>query len=336
VNVSIVNWVKRPAEPPERAVLDGADVPGITPALRVEGADVTQAARLAANRGHAFQGPIPVGEGFVLSTEEAMSLRQRGEADYSSVVRPYLIGEDIAEDPRQEPRRYVIDFAAMPLEEASRYPAALAIVRERVKPGRDKNQRRARRERWWRFGEAAVGMRKATAPLGRYIAGLAQGKRIFFCWCSADVCPSNLTNVFAFDDDYALGVLTSVIHGEWARAHSSTLRVDVRYTPTSAFETFPWPARGNPRREEIGSFAATIVARRLAICSDRSFGLTALYNEVDDGAYSDLADLHGALDRAVAVAYGWPASAADDPDDSNARLLELNRAIHAGAEYSPF
>jgi hypothetical protein len=42
-------------------------------------------------------------------------------------------------------------------------------------------------------------------------------------------------------------------------------------------------------------------------------------------------------DEAVAVAYGWPASAAHDPQDSNRRLLELNRAIAAGEiEYRPF
>ena len=37
------------------------------------------------------------------------------------------------------------------------------------------------------------------------------------------------------------------------------------------------------------------------------------------------------------TAYGWPASTAYDQDESNRRLLELNRAIAAGEiGYSPF
>ena len=58
---------------------------------------------------------------------------------------------------------------------------------------------------------------------------------------------------------------------------------------------------------------------------------------VEFAAYRDLKELHVALDEAVAAAYGWPASAAHDPQDSNRRLLELNRAIAAGEiEYRPF
>jgi hypothetical protein len=80
-----------------------------------------------------------------------------------------------------------------------------------------------------------------------------------------------------------------------------------------------------------------MVERRRAICADRQIGLTTLYNEVDDGAYADLRTLHEQLDRAVAVAYGWTASAAVDPDESNRLLLELNRRIAVGeADYDPF
>lgn len=144
-------------------------------------------------------------------------------------------------------------------------------------------------------------------------------------------------NVFAFDDHYAMGVLSSRIHGEWARAQSSTLRVDIRYTPTSAFETFPWPAADTQQREQIADLARSLIERRQAICREREIGLTKLYNEVDDGAYTDLQALHAELDRAVATAYGWPASAATDPLDSNRRLLELNERIARGeVDYDPF
>ncbi|MGH3026335.1 MAG: hypothetical protein ACRDLR_07820 [Gaiellaceae bacterium] len=83
--------------------------------------------------------------------------------------------------------------------------------------------------------------------------------------------------------------------------------------------------------------ALSLISRRGEICLERQIGLTRLYNEVDDGAYRDLYALHRELDEAVAAAYGWPASAAHDPAESNRLLLELNRAISAGdVAYAPF
>jgi len=337
VNVSIVNWVKEPAEAPTRFVLDDVVVDGITPSLRPAGTDLAGARALAQNRGRAFQGPIPAGADFVLAADEAAALLTRTEADYSEVVRPYLVGEDIADDPQQGPRRWIIDFDQKPLEAARTWPAALGIVERDVRPKREQNRRALYRERWWIFAEPRPGMRRALAPLSRYIAANAQGKRILFTWQEPSTCPSNLTNVFAFDDDFAIGVLASRIHGEWARAQSSTLRVDIRYTPTSAFETFPWPQPTAAQREAIGAAARAVIARRQEICAERQIGLTRLYNEVDDGAYVDLRRLHRQLDEAVADAYDWPASVARDPAESNRRLLELNRRIAAGElEYRPW
>jgi hypothetical protein len=185
-----------------------------------------------------------------------------------------------------------------------------------------------------RFARPLPGMRKAIAGLDRYIGDTATGKRIFFCWVDAWTCPSNAMNVFAFDDEGAIGVLSSSAHREWARAQSSTLRVDIRYTPKTAFGTFPWPAHN---LSQVADAAQGLIARRSEICLERQIGLTKLYDEVHDGAYRDLRELHDALDEAVAAAYGWPTSAAHDPQESNRRLLELNRAIAAGEiEYDPF
>ncbi len=84
-------------------------------------------------------------------------------------------------------------------------------------------------------------MRATLLGLGRYIAGNRIGKRPLFIWCEPAWCPSDLVNVFAFDDDYYLGVLASAAHTAWAWERSSTLKGDLRYTPTTAFATFPWP-----------------------------------------------------------------------------------------------
>ncbi|MGH2898195.1 MAG: type IIL restriction-modification enzyme MmeI [Solirubrobacteraceae bacterium] len=291
---------------------------------------------LEANRGRCFQGPIPGGD-FYLRDGEASALLALPDAPYADVVRPYLIGEDITDDPGQAARRHVIDFGTRDLEHAMRYPAALALVRERVKPTRDHNRRKTRRERWWRWAEVAVGLRGGVQPLQRFIAGNAQGKRFLFAWQQTDVCPSNLTNVFAFDGDYAMGVITSCVHQAWARSESSTLRIDLRYTPTSCFETFPWPMPSADQRERITAAAEQLIAERQAITIREAIGLTALYNATDDGAWKPVADLHRRLDVAVLAAYGWPATLRDDPLEQKARLAALHAQIGAGrVAYAPF
>jgi hypothetical protein len=336
VNVSIVNWVQKPAVPPTRFELDGVEVAGISTRLRESKLAVEEYEPLAANSGRSFQGSIPAGN-FYLDVEEAESLLALHEARYADVVRPYVNGDDITEEPLQRARRFVIDFAFRSLEEAERYPEAIRIVRERVKPERDKNRDRGFRESWWRFGRPRGEMRDALTSLERYVAGNAQGKRFLFAWQDRAVCPSNLTNVFAFEDDYAMGVLTSVVHQTWAHSESSTLEDRPRYTPTTCFETFPWPEPEPSRRDRIGGLSASLVTARQAITTREGIGLTTLYNAIDEGAWQDIARLHHDLDNEVLKAYEFPASLRDDPLELKARLATLHAEIQAGQRpYAPF
>lgn len=336
VNVSIVNWLKNPVQAPVDFTLDGVGVVGISTRLIESAIPIEEFGPLPENQGRCFQGPIPAGD-FYLTTDEATDLLNRDEADYEVVVRPYLNGDDITEDPRQYPRRYVVDFDFMKLEQAMMYPAALDVVRARVKPKRETNRDKGFREYWWRFGRPRVDMRQALQGLPRFIASNAQGKRFLFTWQGAEVCPSNLVYVFAFSDDYSMGVISSSVHRAWAIKESSTLRIDLRYTPSSAFNTFPWPTPHDAERRSIGELSDAIVERRQEICSKRDMGLTELYNQVDDGAWHDLASLHRDLDVAVAQAYGWPAAVASDPLEIVRLLAERHADILSGREaYQPF
>ena len=336
VNVSIVNWIQRPSHAPEHFVLEGEPVEGINTRLRESKIAIEEYEPLPANQGRSFQGPIPAGS-FYLDADQANEVLAKGDANYSEVVRPYLIGDDITEEPEQHPRRFVVDFGFLSLEEAMRYPAALDFVKKEVKPDRDKNRDERFRRYWWQFGRPRGEMRKAIAPLSRYIAGNAQGKRFLFCWVEPTVCPSNLTNVFAFEDDYAMGILTSSIHGAWAKSESSTLRIDLRYTPTSCFETFPWPQPDTGMREEIGDVAKRLIESRQTICVANEIGLTDLYNQVDDGAWGEIAARHRELDHLVARAYGWPPTVADDPLEAKTQLAAIHAEITAGGfTYQPF
>lgn len=335
VNVSIVNWVREPDEEPDEIRLDGEVVEGINTRLRESLLPIEEFGRLDANRDRAFQGAIP-GANFYLDAAEAGSLLSRRDARYSDVVRPYLIGDDIAEHPEQLPRRFVIDFGYGSLEEASAYPAALDLLRERVKPEFEAKSGAEKHAEWWRFRRPRGKMRETLAPLSRFVAANRIGKRFLFTWQAAGVCPSDLVVVFAFDDDYAMGVLTSSIHMTWAFAEMSTLEDRPRYTPTSCFENFPWPEPDEAVREEIGSLSAELIEARQAICVEREIGLTDLYNSVDEGGHKQVAQLHRALDGAVAGAYGWKASALDDPLEVRRQLAERHALIDGGGDYEPF
>ncbi|MGI8845356.1 MAG: DNA methyltransferase [Thermoleophilaceae bacterium] len=335
VHVSLVNWVKEPKEHPTHFSLDGTAVTKISPSLR-EGA-TREVTALRQNGGRAFQGPIPGHDGLVIERAEASNLLTRTDADYHRVVRPFLTGRDIAAISGAQPSRWVIDFGSMKLEEAERFPEALALVRTRVKPDKDVNRDTGIGERWWQFTRPRGEMRVALHGLRRFVAGVQVGKRPLFAWYEPIVCPNSKTNVFAFDDDYAMGILSSGIHTTWARERAATLKGDMSYTPTTVFATFPWPSPPDGDRTRIADIAKHLIELRDNLSIERDIGLTKLYNECDDGAHEQLRELHQQLDRAVADAYGWPASVLSDPVEVTARLLALNAAIAAGElDYAPF
>ena len=326
VDVSIVNWVKEPEPPPTHLMLDGQDVEGIDTALRASTIPNADVPGLPANAGIAFQGFLP-GAQFDITQDRGRELLADGGAAYEDVVKPYLDGRDITRTPDQHPSRHTIDFGQMTLEQAMRYPAALEIVRQQAKEARENSNSYSRNPHWWQFLWPRPDFRRAVTGLPRFLAGTRVSKRIVFCWCDAHWLPSDATNAFALSTDYAMGILSSTIHTEWARARSSTLEDRIRYTPTSAFETFPWPEASEIQRSAIGELSVDLLCERQAICIAEGIGLTDLYNRVEDGAYQDLASLGDRLDHAVAEAYGWPPTIADDPRDSNRRLLVRNGQI---------
>ena len=340
VDVWIVNWIKEPEPPVQHPVLDGRllDEP-IAASLRPWRYAVERARPIAANANRSFFGCLPGDLGFILEPKQASVLLAGKPPAWRDVVRPYLIGNDLTKDPGQQPSRWIIDFGHRTLEQAMEFPEALEIVRERVKPARDHVRRATYRRYWWRFKEPLREMRAAIAPLERYIASPAQAKRIQFSWVSKDVCPSNLVIVFAFDDDYSMGILSAFAHHAWLTAGWSTLEDRLRYTPSTVFSTYPWPPTPSvAQRQAVAAASRDVMVVRNALCAEHQVGLTTLYNHLQDGAFSALAGHHRLLDRAVATAYGWPvATTTEHPDATNERLLALNLAVSDGDQpYVPF
>ena len=332
VHVSIVCWTKTPPIPTD-FILDGIRVEGISPSLK-PGAEHRKAVKLKPNANVCFQGYLTRGMGFVLDHGEAESLIAADQRN-SAVIHPFLNGEDITRTTDQLPTRWVIDFDDMPLERAERdYPSPLRIVRERVMPGRLNDP--AQMKRWWQFWNPRPALRLAIANLERVgICGLT-GKRLILVWGPTDWRPSHACGVFAFEDDYNFGVIASSVHDIWTRANASTLKGDLRYTPSTAFETFPFPSPSEAQRERISSASRDVVSQRRIACDSTEIGLTKVYNLMDEGGFVDLKRAHEELDRAVMDAYGWPVELLDSPTELLDRLYDLNEACSKDSSYEPF
>lgn len=137
-------------------------------------------------------------------------------------------------------------------------------MRSSVKPERDKSDDKGFRTKWWLFGRPRVPLRAALAPLNTSFAVGRHAKRMLIAKVESRTIASDATNIFAFDDDYSMGIRMSRAHDAWAWAQSSTLETRLRYTPTTVFESFPWPdPASDAARQRVAAAASTLdVARR--------------------------------------------------------------------------
>jgi type II restriction/modification system DNA methylase subunit YeeA len=231
---------------------------------------------------------------------------------------------------------WIIDFGTdMPEAAACLYEVPFQYVLEHDKPDRMKNNRAAYRSRWWLHVEPRPAMRKALQDLTQYVSTTRVSKHRLFVWLEPSVLADSAVIVFARDDDYFFGVLHSKVHELWARGQGTQLREvesGFRYTPTTTFETFPFPwspgqePAGEPRVEAIAEAARELVAKRDAWLNPEGATeadlkrrtLTNLYNQRPTW----LALAHRKLDEAVLDAYGWPHDLGDE--EILERLLALN------------
>jgi hypothetical protein len=117
---------------------------------------------------------------------------------------------------------------------------------------------------------------------------------------------SHMLGVFATDDTAMLALLSSAPHYWWARARASSMKADLRYTPSDVFETLALPELTQEMRD-LGDRLDTF---RRDLMLSRQAGLTTTYNMVNDPANTDediaeLRRIHVAIDEAVCRAYGW-------------------------------
>ncbi len=341
--------------------LDGAEVAQVNADLTSADVDITAAQRLTENRDIAFQGPVLIGSFQVSGSDARLWLKAptnpNGRRNVD-VLQPILNASDIA---RRSSDRWVINFHNFDETQASYFEQPFRYVLTFVKPDRVNNRRAWRAEQWWKHGESGGGWSQATKHIARYVITPRVSKHRFFIFVSSTIFPDSATISIARDDDTTFGMLQSRFHELWSLRMGTWLGVgnDPRYTPSTTFETFPFPEgltpnvpassyADEPRAQTIAVAAAElnrlreawlnppdlvrvepevvpgypdrVLPRDAAAAAElKKRTLTNLYNARP--AWLDSA--HSRLDAAVATAYGWPA---DLPDEAVLeRLFALNR-----------
>lgn len=269
---------------------------------------------LVANAEKSFIGVFVRGMGFVLDPGEAQTLIAKNPKN-AEVIRPYLNGEDLNTHPKQMYSRWVINFSNWPIEQAREYPDCLAIIKERIYPERmgDSESQKIYEKIWWQFWRPRLELYRTIAPLQQVLVRTRVTKTHAPCFVSKEQVFSDATVVMAFDDYASYSLLQSSFHEHWAWTYASTLKTDLRYSPTDCFETFPFPLRAfGPSREPspLDSLGEQYHEHRRQIMLSRQEGLTKTYNRFHNPQESsaDIAELrrlHVAMDNAVAAAYGW-------------------------------
>ena len=89
-------------------------------------------------------------------------------------------------------------------------------------------------------------MRGASIGLTRYIATPEVAKHRLFAYESLSLLPSGSVYLIARADDTTFGILHSRFHELWSLRLGTSLEDRPRYTPTTCFETFPFPAGLTP------------------------------------------------------------------------------------------
>ena len=280
-------------------------------------------------------------KGVTTSLAEMQKIIQENPTN-QRVIMPYIGGEEVNTSPTHAHHRYVINFRDYPLRRdgslgswldideerqrdlrrkgvvpfdypasvASDWPALLQIVKNKVKAERRAKSDRNAKEQWWRFLRPRPDLHGAIAGLPRVlVTNCGATPHLALAFLPSHMVFAHSLAVFPLNTQAAFCTLQSRTHEIWARFFASSMKDDLRYTPSDCFETFPF-LHSWRSRAELEHAGKSYYRFRQKLMVRNGEGLTKTYNRFHDpyetdGDIVELRDLHTAMDRAVLDAYGW-------------------------------
>ncbi|MCA3718221.1 MAG: class I SAM-dependent DNA methyltransferase, partial [Brevundimonas sp.] len=343
--------------------LNGQEVEGIN--WRLEASDVDPfrggvPKKLKQNKNSCFNGVKRNGP-FDIDREQAAEWLRlpsnpngRPNAD---VLVPYMNGDDLTGRPRG---RWLIDFGkGRTLHDVAMYEAPFAYAEAEVLPQRAANPDKKLSSVWCQFEGLRDGLRERLPAVPRYLALSEKSHQYVWRPIDARILPDNRLIAVVSDSDVMFGILQSRYQELWMEKTGALLESRRCYTPSTTFETFPFPEGLTPDipaadyADDPRAIAIAQAARELNQLREnwlnppdlvriepevvpgypdrvlprdeaaakvlKTRTLTNLYNQRP--AWLDMA--HRRLDAAVAAAYGLPADLTDD--EILERLFALNQ-----------
>lgn len=310
-----------------KRVLDGKEVPVIN-AYFEDSEDLGEPKKLLENSNSVYQGSIILGDGFLLSHEEAERLIQTNSRN-RDVVCKAINGDELNNQPTQSPQRSVINFQDWSEAKASQYVEPFSIIEQRVKPERLNQKDKGGKEYWWRFLRPRNELYSTIRSNPRCFIAAATTKFLNYSAAPTSYVFTHALFVFTTNRWDLYAVVQSTLHEVWARKYSGALETRLRYSPSDCFETFPFPDGlwlvPSATLERIGE---RYHEHRRALMKSLWLGLTDIYNlfhtqdltlaqvakvskksldEAEAGYQGilELQCLHRQLDETIRDAYGW-------------------------------
>lgn len=305
------------------------------------GVDTAMLVPLASNTGLACPGVQLSGQGFIVAVED---VDRFSAATKERLLRRYITGRDVTQEMREQ---YVLDTFGLTHDELrDRYPDAFQWLHDRVKPDREQNPREKYQREWWIHAEPRGKFRAALAGLRRFIVTSRTARHRTFQFLDTSFLPETKVLIFAFDDAFHLGVLSSRIHVLFANRVGGWLGVgnDSTYNHSDCLEKFPFPTATEAQQTRIREIAERLDTHRKRQQSQHpKLTFTDLYNVLEKlragtslsakeqlthehGLVTVLRQLHDDLDAAVAETCALPPTASDEAILAHLCALNAQRA----------
>ena len=289
---------------------------------------------LISNIDRSFVGSYVLGGGFILKEMDARRLLDESPQN-CEVVFPYLIGDDLNSRPDQSPSRWVINFFDWTEDHcADTYPNVFEVIRDKVMPERTRRDengefvlRKPLPQKWWIYADKRPKLYRTISTMDRVLVINRHTKCLAFSFQKTGIVYSDATVVVAMREWADFVALSSSFHDAWAWKNGSTMGAGtLRYTPSSIFETFPFP--DSPSSVALNNLGERYHEHRRTMMKSLWHGLTDIYNlfhtrdltpaevarvskkplpEAEAGYQGilELRRLHRELDLAIRDAYGW-------------------------------
>ena len=315
-----------------RCSLDGQAVEMISPFFEDtdDGGDPID---IQENANQVYQGSISLGDGFLLTNNEAEALCRKSP-NYKDVIFRLINGQELNSEPDQSPGRSIVNFRDWTEDKARNYEEPFAIVENKVKPERLLQKDAGGREYWWRFLRPRTELYGKIARLPRCFAAAATTKYLNFSAAPTNLVFTHALFIFTTDrwDHYA--VVQSTIHEVWARKYSGALETRLRYSPSECFETFAFPAgQWQHPNADLAAIGERYHEHRRDLMLRLWLGLTDIYNLFHaPDLEARIATFHAKRAKTAdwrneVPAEHRPLAGSLTPEQAHAAILEL-RALH--------